>query len=125
MVKLLELRENLLLLHKALVEHERKKYEGKFGKTSPQAFLQLLMQDASYGWLRSLSQLIVGMDEMLENKKADSSAQFRSLVVYVSRLLRSPDGESRFSRKYAEAVKNDPAVALAHGKVVQVLRTLQ
>ena len=51
--KLAELRQILLNLHKALLDSERTAYEISHGAiASPAAFLQLLINDPSFQWLR-------------------------------------------------------------------------
>ncbi len=68
--KLTELRQILLTLHKALLDSERTSYEIVHGPVaSPAAFLQLLIHDNSFQWLRPITTLIVQIDEKLAAKK--------------------------------------------------------
>ncbi len=68
--KLVELRLILLNLHKALLDSERTSYEISHGAVaSPAAFLQLLINDPSFQWLRPITTLIVQIDETLAAKK--------------------------------------------------------
>src|ERR1700761_3749569 len=67
--RLEQLRNALLDLHKSLVDAERVSYEQTVGViTSPQHFLQLLMNDPWFAGLQAMSQLIIAMDEALEEK---------------------------------------------------------
>ncbi len=51
--RLIEVRDGLLRLHKALLESERVSYEQTFGKIqSPYQFLQLATNDSWFAWLR-------------------------------------------------------------------------
>ena len=56
----------LLRLHKALLDDERVSYERVHGRIpSNGAFLQLVLGDAWFAWLRPLSQLMVKLDELM------------------------------------------------------------
>ena len=57
----------LLRLHKALLDDERVSYERVHGRIpSNGAFLQLVLGDAWFAWLRPLSQLMAKLDELGE-----------------------------------------------------------
>ena len=65
----------LLRLHKALLDDERVSYERVHGLIrSNGAFLQLVLGDAWFAWLRPLSQLMVKLDELAETDEASVSA---------------------------------------------------
>jgi hypothetical protein len=59
-------RQGLLELHKALLDGERARYEAIHGKVSAGKMLQLAFQDGQFAWLRSMSELIVRIDEWLD-----------------------------------------------------------
>ena len=90
---LVEVRRGLLRLHKALVDSERAAFEVGSGALSNGQFLQLLLQDPYFTWLRPYSALIAEIDEALVTRA-------------VSRLK----GSTRFGSQ----VKVDPANAV-HG----------
>ncbi|HEX5645856.1 MAG TPA: hypothetical protein VFX56_02700, partial [Nitrospira sp.] len=57
----------LLRLHKALLDDERVSYERVHGRISSNGeFLQLVLNDAWFAWLRPLSQVIAKFDELSE-----------------------------------------------------------
>jgi len=67
--QLTRVRTALLRLHKTLLDFEREGYERARGKIdNSYAFLQLVMSDPWFAWLRQLSELIVEMDELLAAK---------------------------------------------------------
>ena len=67
--KLAELRQTLLTLHKALLDSERTAYELVYGTIpSAGAFLQLLINDPWFEWLRPITTLLVQIDETLAAK---------------------------------------------------------
>ncbi|HSY10339.1 MAG TPA: hypothetical protein VK840_05435 [Candidatus Dormibacteraeota bacterium] len=121
--RLMELREALLRLHKALMESERAAYERTFGKiASPYQFLQLLTTDPWFAWLRPVSQLIAAMDEMLDAKEPLTVAGVDTLVGQAKTLLvPTTDGEG-FSRHYDEALQRDPDVVFAHAAAARLIR---
>ena len=64
---LVELRDALLHLHKALLDSERAVDEKEIGPIhSPNHFFQLLTNDPWFAWLRPILQLIVAIDETLD-----------------------------------------------------------
>src|SRR6476620_2032057 len=64
--KLKNARNLLLKMHKAMVDLEREMYEGIHGKLNSGQFLNLLLEDEDFGWLRKFSMLIVEIDEMFD-----------------------------------------------------------
>ena len=67
--RLKKARDILLKLHKSMLDLEREMYEGIQGKVSPSDFLNLLLNDEDFGWLRKFSMLIVEIDEMFDLKQ--------------------------------------------------------
>src|SRR6267142_3048148 len=67
-----QLRQGLLRVHKILLELERTGYERARGKISNSyEFLQLVLKDPWFEWLRRLSELIVQIDETLDAVDSD------------------------------------------------------
>ena len=67
------LRDLLLEQHKLLLDRERSTYEKTNGPISgPGAFLNLVIDDPHFAWLKNISTLVVEIDEALaRNSKAD------------------------------------------------------
>ena len=114
--KLKEVRETLLALHKALLDSERTAYEIVHGKiASPGAFLQLLINDNRFAWLRPVTTLLVQIDEALAAKKPPASEKDLEQLLADTRALLSPSREANgFWKHYAGAVERDPGVAVYH-----------
>jgi len=114
--KLAELRQILLTLHKALLDSERTAYEISHGAVaSPAAFLQLLINDPSFQWLRPITTLIVQIDETLAAKKPPASTRdFEQLITDMHALLSPSREEADFWKRYFAVVQRDPAVAVLH-----------
>lgn len=114
--RLKEVREKLLVLHKALLDSERTSYEIVNGPiASPAAFLQLLINDNRFAWLRPITTLLVQIDETLAAKKPPASTKDFEQLLADTRALLSPSREvDSFWKRYATAIERDPAVALQH-----------
>ena len=124
--RLTELRESLLKHHKALLDSERASYEHEVERiTTSNQFLSLVLNDPWFAWLRELSQLVVIVDEVQDNKKDPPMAVDADRLVAQARALLTPaENGSGFQKKYDEAMQRDPDVVLAHGRVVKVLAGL-
>ncbi|MEO8136892.1 MAG: hypothetical protein ABI831_23310 [Betaproteobacteria bacterium] len=117
-----DLREALLGLHHAVIEHERRAYEKMNGRQSGAGFLQVLAYDAAYQWLSPLGQLIVTLDEGLD----ESNPAIVRTVGERARVLvrRELDPAQPFSLRYVPLIDLSPEIALAHAKVLTALRRL-
>lgn len=112
----------LLGLHKALLDDERVAYERVHGRIpSNGAFLQLVLNDAWFAWLRPLSQAIAKLDELSESDDAASRETIPALLVSVQTLLMPTEEGEGFSRQYHDALQRSPDVVLAHAGVRTLL----
>jgi hypothetical protein len=117
-----DLRLALLALHKALVESERVSYEKTVGEIkSPNHFLQLLINDPWFAWLKPLSQLIVSMDETLDAKEPLTLAGAEALVKQSALLLVPAENAEGYAGHYFNALQREPDVVLAHAKAVKLI----
>jgi hypothetical protein len=121
--RLRELRGGLLRLHKLLLDAERAAYEREHGRVAAGQMLQLVIDDARFAWLRRLSELIVGVDEMLYAKDEAATDADARAVVSQARALLAPadDATTDFAAKYRAALQSDPSVVMAHAEVARVL----
>ncbi len=121
--RLTELRETLLTLHKALLDSERTAYEIVHGPVaSPGAFLQLVINDAWFSWLRPITTLIVQIDESLAAKNPPATPHDFEQLISDMRALLSPSREANgFWKRYWVAVQRDPAVEVLHNQMEQEL----
>lgn len=121
--RLTALRETLLALHKALLDSERTAYEIVHGQiASPAAFLQLLINDNWFSWLRPVTTLIVQIDEKLAAKKPPATVRDLELLIDDMRALLSPSRDiDGFWKRYFAAVQRDPGVAVLHEQIEKEL----
>ena len=112
----------LLRLHKALLDDERVAYERLHGRIpSNGAFLQLVLNDAWFAWLRPLSQLMVKLDEFSEEKELSTHEEVPALLSSVRTLLTPTEEGEGFGRQYHDALQRSPDVVLAHAAVRALL----
>jgi len=120
-----QLSQALLRLHKALLDGERVTYERVHGRIPTNgAFLQLVLGDAWFAWLRPLSQLMARLDELDENKEELDQAEVRVLAESVRTLLTPSESGDGFGRHYYDALQRDPDVGLAHAAVRAIFNTI-
>lgn len=120
--KLRDVRQSLLRLHKVLLEFDRVAYERAHGRidTSYQ-FLNLVMNDPWFAWLRNLSELIVRMDEMLDADEPPTDGAMRAAVDEARGLIVPLEAGGEFQEKYFATLQKSPDVVLAHSETVKLL----
>jgi hypothetical protein len=120
--RLKNLRNGLLRLHKSLLDSEKAFYERDVARiTSTGQFLDLVLNDPWFAWLRELSQFVVLVDETLDFKEEPATAADATTLIGRARELVSPaeDG-GEFARKYWETMQRDPNAVLAHRDMMKV-----
>ena len=122
--RLVDLRHGLLRLHKALLDSERKTYEGNHGRriASPSEFFQLVVGDDWFAWLHSVSELVVRIDEMLDADEPATAVDATRVIDQARTLLRPSEEGAGFGKHYYDALQRDPDVVLAHAAVKKLLR---
>jgi len=120
--QLQSVRTVLLRVHKTLLEFEREGYERDHGKVeNSYQYLQLVMGDPWFAWLRQLSELIVEMDELLAAKEAPADQTGVALIQQANMLLTPAEAGGEFQRKYFGAMQLSPEVVLAHSEFAKVM----
>ena len=120
--QLTKTRSTLLPLHKTLLDLERLAYEREHGAiANSYQFLQLVMSDPWFAWLRQLSEMIVEMDELLAAKESPSEDTGAALIQQARMLLTPAESGSEFQKKYFAAMQESPEVVLAHSEFAKVL----
>lgn len=115
--------QSLLRLHKSLLDDERVSYERVHGRIpSNEAFLQLVLGDAGFAWLRPLSQLMVRFDELMEEDEESARTEIIDLLTSARTLLTPTEEGDGFGRQYHDSLQRGPDVVLAHAAVTALLR---
>jgi hypothetical protein len=118
--RLRDLSARLLRLHGILLDRERRAYEERHGAVASRELLHLLLHDAHFSWLRSLSSMIAKIDEVVDADEPIPPDGLRSAFREAYRLLKSDDGGD-FQDKYHLALQDSPDVIMAHAAVSRVL----
>ena len=114
------LRHALLRLHKTLLDAQRIRYEREHGRVESRGeLLDLVLRDASFEWLRVLSALIAGLDELAEAGE-DASAEMRGVIDKLRTLVRF-EGNRGFTDPYREIIEAVPDALVAHVQLSRLL----
>src|ERR1700722_3893989 len=107
------LRNGLLRWHKSLLDSERAAYERDVARiASTGQYLQLVLDDPWFSWLREISQLIVIVDEALAQKEPVTDADGARMIAQARDLLLPSESGSDFARRYDEAMQRDPGAVV-------------
>ncbi len=114
-------RDLLLKLHKSLLDHERAIYEGILGPQTPTQFLNILLEDPEFSWLRKFSTLIVDIDEMFAQKDGLSEDVVEAHIVKLRGLIAMEDEDEGFKEKYQSGLQLDLDAAAHQGALKSLL----
>ena len=114
-------RDLLLKLHKSLLDHERRIYEGINGPRTPGQFLTLLLEDPDFAWLRKFSTLIVEIDEMFAQKDGYNAEAVDTHIVALRTLVAMEDEDETFKAKYQSGLQQDLDAASQHAELRALL----
>ena len=113
--RLRDARNLLLKLHKNLVDHERAIWEGINGPSTPAQFLNVLLEDPDFSWLRKFSTLIVDIDEMFAQKDGYATEAVELHLRKLKELISMEDEDPAFRAKYQAALQQDLDAAARQG----------
>ena len=120
--QLKDLRHALLRLHKTLLDWERAAYERIHGRQSSNALLDALLKDPQFAWLRPISQLIVRIDEMLEDKIAPEHGDLEAVVAHARDLTSANQTGNAYEQRYYTALQEHPDAVFAHRDLVKLIK---
>ena len=115
-------RDLLLKLHKSMVDLERDMYEGIYGKQTAAQFLNLLLEDDDFAWLRRFSMLIVEIDEMFDLKGDVTDELVEANIRKVRELVGMSESDDYFKAKYQFSLQRDPNAAGLHSELKSLLK---
>ena len=121
---LTEMRRLLLQLHKTLIDWQRSDYETTHGRLNTTQLLQAIFDDPSFAWLRTMSGLIVRIDEALDVKPSRGEGELTETgpLMAAARELIAPEAGSAYANRYHAALQELPEAVLAHRDLVQLLK---
>lgn len=114
-------RDSLLKLHKSLLDHERAIYESVNGPVNAGQFLNLLLEDNDFAWLRKFSTLIVEIDELFDQKDGISDEMVEILIAKLRDLISMKDEDEAFRLRYQTALQKDLDAAAHQGSLRALL----
>lgn len=119
-------RDDLLRVHRALLQVERIRYEKVHGRIANNGlFLQLAIGDPWFDWLRPMGQMVLLIDERMEDKESVLGVGEASALLSRSReLLRADANGDAFQRLYYQALQLSPELAVLHGQVSKAHRSV-
>jgi catechol 2,3-dioxygenase len=111
-----DVRLGLLGVHKALLDYERIRFERERGRVpSSGEFLQLVIHDPWFEWLRPLSELVVRLDETLAPTDSPPPREgFEQIIAEARALLRPDENGGEFQKRYFRAIQDSPEVGMVH-----------
>lgn len=119
--RLKKARNILLKLHKSMLDLERDMHEGIHGKLNSGEFLNLLLEDEDFSWLRQFSMLIVEIDEMFDLKADMTAEMIQANLKKVRELVEMTEPDEYFRAKYQFALQRDANAAGLHSQLKKIL----
>ncbi len=114
-------RDLLLKLHKVMLDAERERHEAFFGPVSPTEYLNLLLEDPAFAWLRKFSMLIVEIDELFAQRDGFSTEMVTANIEKVRELVEMREDDEAFRSKYQYAIQADSDAASLHAELKQLV----
>ena len=121
--KLKDLSKSLLRLHKTLLDAAKIEYENKNGRIeSVNQYLQLVLDDAHFAWLRKMSSLIALIDEAASIRRAASEPDAQALLSEARILLDFEDDDEDFNDKLQTALQKNADAVINHNDALGLLK---
>jgi len=113
--KLKDLSKSMLRLHKTLLEAAKAEYERQNGAiASPNQYLQLVLNDAHFAWLRKISALIALIDEAASIRRPASEPEASALLAETKTLLGFEEADESFNDNFQTALQQNPDAVINH-----------
>ena len=121
--KLVALRNALLLIHKTLLNMERRDYERDNGAVNTGELFRLVIDDPQFAWLHNISEFVVRIDETLAGKEPITVDYMRECFVLARKMFTPTEAGDAFQKKYFDAIQRDPAVVMDHAELARLFNT--
>jgi hypothetical protein len=119
--KLRYARNLLLSLHKSLLDLERAAHERVNGRLNAGQFLNVLLEDPNFAWLRKFSMLIVEIDEMFDLRDGVSDEMVTANLSRIRQLVDMDIDDEVFRSRYRSALQQDVDSAATHARLQALL----
>lgn len=121
--KLKNTRNLLLKLHKAMLDREREIYEGLHGPLNATQFLNVLLEDDDFSWLRKFSMLIVEIDEMFAARDGVPAEMVEANLAKVTELVEMKESDEYFKARYQFSLQRVPEAAVLHSEIKAIVKS--
>jgi hypothetical protein len=107
-------RNDLLRVHRGLLEAERNRYEKQHGRIANNSvFLQLVINDPWFDWLRPMGQMVLLIDERTSDKKQPlGTVEANALFEQSLGLLKADAEGDTFQRLFFQSLQSSPELAV-------------
>lgn len=121
--KIKDVSKSFLRLHKTLLEEAKADYEAKNGAiASPNQYLQLVIDDPHFAWLRKLSSLIALLDEAVSLRRPANETEAQSLLSEAKILLDFQDADEDFNNKLQTALQKNSDAMLIYNETLNQIK---
>ncbi|MCB1025692.1 MAG: hypothetical protein KDB79_14945 [Acidobacteria bacterium] len=120
-IRLKKIRDLFLKFHKVLMDAERAKYEEENGAVSSGKFLEMLLGDPKFAWLRTLSTLIVRIDESFDLDDGLSSDMVDGYFEEIGNLFDESEEYQEFKLKLKDALPENPEANRIGSEILELL----
>ena len=120
--KLKDLSKAFLRLHKTLLEDAKAEYESVNGKIpNANVYLQLVLDDPHFAWLRKISSLIALIDEAVSVRRPATESDSQALLNEAKILLGFEDADEGFNDKFQTALQNNADAVVGHNDALTII----
>ena len=113
-------------VHAALLARARRDFEREHGGLAAGELLQAVTTDPAFAWLRTLSELMVEVDEIRDAQPDVGTEAAGAVRALIERLVGGPGDDAHapaFAHRYLGYLQDEPQVAIAHGHLKRTLAT--
>ncbi len=114
------IRNKFLRLHKILLDWERANYERTNGVVSSGKFLEMLLGDERFAWLRTISTLIVRIDESFDLDDGLSNEMLDGFFEETRNLFDDSDEYLDFKERFAIALPQNSEAEMLRDEIVKL-----
>lgn len=121
--KLKQLSQAFLRLHKTMLESAKIEYEAENGAIANSTqYLQLVLDDPHFAWLRKMSSIIALIDEATSRMRPANATDAQALINEAKILLNFEDADEDFNDKFQTALQTNSDAVLNHNNALGLLK---
>ena len=121
--KLKHLSKVLLRLHKTLLDGVKAEYETENGAIpNTNVYLQLVLDNVQFAWLRKMSSLIALTDEAVSIRRPGSETDAQALLNEAKIILNFGDADEDFNDKFHHALDKNPDAVIGYNDALNLLK---